>query len=114
MIRTIGVVTVGRSDYGSYVPLLRRIQEHPQLRLQLIVSGAHLLPEFGHTIRVIEADGFSIDAKVETLLASDTPAGIAKSVGLGVIGCADALDRLAPDELIQAEEAAQTHAVWLA
>jgi UDP-hydrolysing UDP-N-acetyl-D-glucosamine 2-epimerase len=34
------------------------------------------------------------------LLASDTPVGVAKSMGLGVIGCADAFDRLKPDLLM--------------
>src|SRR3970282_2082779 len=60
----------------------------------------HLSPEFGLTYKQIEADGFAIDAKVEMLLSSDSPVGIAKSMGLGVIGFADALDRLRPDILV--------------
>jgi UDP-N-acetylglucosamine 2-epimerase (non-hydrolysing)/GDP/UDP-N,N'-diacetylbacillosamine 2-epimerase (hydrolysing) len=60
----------------------------------------HLSPEFGLTYQQIEADGFAIDAKVEMLLSSDSPVGIAKSMGLGVIGFADALDRLKPDILV--------------
>jgi len=60
----------------------------------------HLSPEFGLTFKAIENDGFRIDAKVETLVSSDTPVGTAKSLGLGVIGFADALDKLAPDIVI--------------
>jgi UDP-N-acetylglucosamine 2-epimerase (non-hydrolysing)/GDP/UDP-N,N'-diacetylbacillosamine 2-epimerase (hydrolysing) len=60
----------------------------------------HLSPEFGLTHRQIEADGFTIDAKVEMLLSSDTAVGIAKSMGLGVIGFAQALDDLQPDMLV--------------
>ena len=57
-------------------------------------------PEFGLTYKQIEADGFTIDVKVEMLLSSDSPIGITKSIGLGVIGFADALDRLKPDILV--------------
>ena len=87
-MRTIGVVTVARSDYGIYLPVLRRIQSDSDLRLHLIVSGMHLSPEFGLTVKTIEADGFEIGDRVEMLLSSDSPEGIAKSVGLGTIGFA--------------------------
>jgi len=84
-VRTIGVVSVGRSDYSYYLPILRRIQAEPELRLCLIVGGMHLSPEFGLTVKEIEVDGFLINERVEMLLSSDTPEGIAKSIGLGVI-----------------------------
>ena len=57
----------------------------------------HLSPEFGLTYQQIEADGFTIDYKVETLLSSDTGTAIAKSIGLGTIGFADAFEQLQPD-----------------
>jgi UDP-N-acetylglucosamine 2-epimerase (non-hydrolysing)/GDP/UDP-N,N'-diacetylbacillosamine 2-epimerase (hydrolysing) len=79
---------------------MKEIQEDPDLDLQLIVTGMHLSPEFGLTYRQIEEDGFQINEKVEMLLSSDTPVGIAKSIGLGVIGFADALSRLKPDILV--------------
>lgn len=99
-MRTIGVVTVGRSDYGIYLPILRQIQVDPELRLYLYVSGAHLSPGFGLTVNMILADGFEIDERVEMLLASDTPEGIAKSLGLGLIGFAHAYARFRPDILL--------------
>jgi UDP-N-acetylglucosamine 2-epimerase (non-hydrolysing)/GDP/UDP-N,N'-diacetylbacillosamine 2-epimerase (hydrolysing) len=79
---------------------MRKIQDDPDLELQIIATGMHLSPEFGLTYRVIEEDGFQIDAKVEMLLSSDTAVGVAKSLGLGVIGFAEALDRLWPDLLV--------------
>lgn len=97
--RRICVVTGTRADYGLLYWLLKEIGADPDLDLLLIVTGMHLSPEFGLTQRVIEEDGFGIDAKVEMLLSSDTPVGIAKSIGLGVIGFADALARLNPDIL---------------
>ena len=99
-MRTIGVVTVARSDYGIYLPVLRKIQADPDLRLHLIVSGMHLSPEFGLTVRAIEADGFEVGERVEMLLSSDSPEGIAKSIGLGVIGFAQAYARHCPDMLL--------------
>ena len=99
-MRTIGVVTVGRSDYRIYLPILRRLRAHPDLRLSLVVSGMHLSPEFGATVSAIEADGFEIDERVEMLLASDSPEAIAKSMGLGVIGFAQVFARRRPDILV--------------
>ncbi|NTV49360.1 MAG: UDP-N-acetylglucosamine 2-epimerase (hydrolyzing) [Geobacteraceae bacterium] len=99
-MRKICVVTGTRAEYGLLYWLMKEIQEDTDLQLQLIVTGMHLSPEFGLTYRTIEEDGFIIDAKVEMLLSSDTPVGIAKSIGLGVIGFADALDRLKPDVIV--------------
>jgi GDP/UDP-N,N'-diacetylbacillosamine 2-epimerase (hydrolysing) len=77
-----------------------RIRDDVDLRLQVIATGSHLSPEFGLTIREIESDGFPVDATVEMLLSSDTPVGITKSIGLGVIGFADALHRIQPDLVV--------------
>lgn len=99
-MREIGVVTVARSDYGIYLPVLRRIASEPSLRLRLLVGGSHLAPEFGETWREIERDGFAVDERVEMLLASDRPEGTAKSIGLGVMGFAQVFGRRAPDLLV--------------
>src|SRR4030043_2483513 len=98
--RKICVVTGTRADYGLLYWLMKEIQGDPDLELQLVATGMHLSPEFGLTYRKIEEDGFRINEKVEMLLSSDTPVGIAKSIGLGVIGFADAFDRLKPDILV--------------
>jgi UDP-N-acetylglucosamine 2-epimerase (non-hydrolysing)/GDP/UDP-N,N'-diacetylbacillosamine 2-epimerase (hydrolysing) len=96
MIRRICVVTGTRADYGILHWLLREIDDDPALQLQLVVTGMHLAPEFGDTYRAIEADGFTIAARVDTLLASNTAVGVCKSVGVGVIGFADVLANLRP------------------
>ena len=98
--RTVAVVTGTRADYGLLYGLLREIETREALELQLIVTGMHLSDAFGGTERAIEDDGFTPDARVDMLLGSDTGVGTAKSTGVGVIGCADALDRLRPDVLV--------------
>lgn len=99
-MKKIAVFTGTRAEYGLLYPLLKKLQKESELHLQVIVSGMHLSPQFGETWRTIEDDGFTIDAKVEMLLASDTGCGVAKSMGVGVLGFADALERLSPDCLV--------------
>ena len=89
-MRKIGVVSVARSDYGIYLPLLREMEADPDLQVCLVASGMHLSPEFGLTVRAIEEDGFEIAERVEMLLSSDTPEGVSKSMGLGMVGFAQA------------------------
>lgn len=100
--RRICVVTGSRAEYGILYWLLREIAVDATLELQLVATAMHLSPEFGLTYRQIEKDGFRIDAKVEMLLSSDSAVGIAKSIGIGVGGFADAFDRLKPDLLVLA------------
>jgi UDP-hydrolysing UDP-N-acetyl-D-glucosamine 2-epimerase len=98
--RRICIVTGTRAEYGLLYWLMKEIENDNEFDLQLIVTGMHLSPEFGLTYKVIEEDGFTINEKIEMLLSSDTPAGIAKSIGLGTIGFADAFQRLKPDLLV--------------
>lgn len=99
-MKRIGIMTGTRAEYGLLKSLMQEINKDNDLELYLIVSGMHLSPEFGMTYKEIEGDGFQINAKVEMLLSSDSPAGISKSIGLGVIGFADEFQRADLDMLI--------------
>lgn len=99
-MRKICVITGTRAEYGLLRWIMQGIKDDPELRLQIIATGMHLSPEFGLTYRSIEEDGFHIDRKVEMLTSSDTPVGITKSMGLGMIGFADALNELEPDLIV--------------
>ncbi len=112
--RKIAVVTVARSDYGIYRPLLRRLETAPDLTLQLIVAGMHLAPEFGDTRAEILADGFQPAAEVECCLAGDRPGTLARAMGLGTIGYAQALETLRPDILIVLGDRFEMHAAAVA
>ncbi len=100
MVRKICIVTGSRSEYGLLFWLLKAIKADPAFQLQLIATASHLSHEFGLTYKRILEDGFHIDEKIELLLSSDTAVGITKSIGLGVIGFADAYSRLKPDLVI--------------
>lgn len=100
MKRRVCIVTGTRAEYGLLRHIMVGIRDDDAMELQTIVTGAHLSPEFGLTYREILQDGFSIDRRVEMLLSSDTPSGIAKSMGLGMVGFGDALDNLKPDVLV--------------
>ena len=99
-LKKICVVTGTRAEYGLLRPLIRRFHAAPKVDLQLVVTGMHLSPEFGLTYREIEKGGFTITRKVENLLSSDTPVGMAKATGLGMIGMADAFADLRPDLIV--------------
>ena len=100
MNRRICVVTGTRADYGLLRWVMEGIRQTPDLHLQVVATGMHLSPEFGLTYREIENDGFVIDAKVDMQLESDTPAGLARSMGLGLIGFGEMLERLQPDVML--------------
>lgn len=100
MTRKICVVTGTRAEFGLLRWVMQEVRDTPGLELQVIATGMHLSPEFGLTYREIEQGGFSIDAKVEMLLSADTATGVTKSMGLGLIGFADAYAGLKPDLIV--------------
>jgi UDP-hydrolysing UDP-N-acetyl-D-glucosamine 2-epimerase len=99
-VRSVGVVTVGRSDYGIYRPVLRELALSDGVDVMLFVGGAHLLERFGSTVEEIERDGYPIAARVEMLADDDSPVGVAESIGRGVRAFAEAFERTRPDILL--------------
>jgi GDP/UDP-N,N'-diacetylbacillosamine 2-epimerase (hydrolysing) len=98
--RKVCVITGTRAEYGLLYWLMKEINVQNDLCLQLVVTGMHLSPDFGNTYKQIEDDGFVIDHKVEMLLSSDTSVGITKSMGIAMIGFADAFENLNPDLVV--------------
>jgi UDP-hydrolysing UDP-N-acetyl-D-glucosamine 2-epimerase len=90
--RDIAVVSTSRADFGIYLPVLRRIEESPTLRLRLIAGGAHLSDEFGRTEQEIEAEGFTIHYRIECLRPT-----MAASIAAAVDGMTDVLSDSRPD-----------------
>jgi GDP/UDP-N,N'-diacetylbacillosamine 2-epimerase (hydrolysing) len=100
MKNRVCVITGTRAEYGLLRPLIDKLNNDDELELQLVVTGMHLSPEFGLTYKEIEKDEYKIDEKIEVLLSSDTSVGISKSIGLAIVGFADAFERLKPDMVV--------------
>ncbi|MCW5632646.1 MAG: UDP-N-acetylglucosamine 2-epimerase (hydrolyzing) [Rubrivivax sp.] len=96
----ICVVTGSRAEYGLLQWMLHDLQGDAAFELQLVVTGMHLAPEFGLTVRAIEADGFTITRRVDMLVSGDGAAAICKSTALGLLGLSDALEALTPDAVV--------------
>jgi GDP/UDP-N,N'-diacetylbacillosamine 2-epimerase (hydrolysing) len=99
-MRKICVVTGSRAEYGLLYWLMKEIEQDDGLKLQIVVTGMHLSPEFGSTYQKIKEDGFVIDKKVEMLLSSDSTIGVSKSMGLAQISFSEVFDELNPDILV--------------
>lgn len=99
-MKKICVITGTRAEFGLMRAMLDGLKAAPDVTLQLIVTGAHLVAGHGNTHEEIRAGGFPIDAEVDMLLASDSPRAVGQSMGLGVIGLTTALARLAPDMVV--------------
>lgn len=99
-MKRVCVVTGSRAEYGLLRWVMQGLEDSAVCELQTVVTGMHLSPEFGSTWEAIEADGFAIDWKVEMLLGSDSAVAVTKSMGLAMIGFADAYSQLAPDLVV--------------
>lgn len=110
MTRRVGVVSVARSDYGIYRPLLRRLADAADFDLALIAAGMHLMPEFGSTVEEIRTDGFTPAAEVGLDLRGDTPLAIARAMGAGTARFAEAYERLGLDLLFVLGDRYEMHA----
>lgn len=100
MKRKIAVVTTSRADYSLLYWPLRDMHSHADIDLRIIALGPHLSPEFGCTIREIEKDGFTVDARIECLMSSDSDVGMAKTIGVATLSLADYLGQLRPDLIV--------------
>ncbi len=106
MPRRLAIVTTGRADYGILVPVLRAADAHPGLAPEVYATGAHLSRPHGHTIDRIEADAWTIGARVhsEPLDGEGNPPGhpdaaddMPRKTARAVTGFAEAFIARRPD-----------------
>lgn len=110
-MKKISILTATRAEYGLLKPIIKKLNEISYFDVRIVVTGAHLSPEFGLTYKEIEEDGIAIDKKIEILLSSDTPSAISKSMGLAMVSFADYFNDLNPDMLIVLGDRYETLAV---
>ncbi|MFH0878794.1 MAG: UDP-N-acetylglucosamine 2-epimerase [Lentisphaerota bacterium] len=99
-MRTIAVITCGRSDYGIYRPLLRRLVATPGLKLFLVATGTHYSAAHGRPVRRILADGFKVGARVDLLPRGDSAAHMVDAMGRGLRRFSVLFQRHRPDILL--------------
>lgn len=100
MNRKIAVLTVGRSDFGRYHPVLRALRDYADVALRVLATGAHFSPAFGNSVSEIIDAGFAMEPGLEMSLASDSPASVGKAIGLGTLSLAQAFAVDRPDLLV--------------
>lgn len=100
MKKKICIFTGGRQEYGILRPLLQELKNSKKIDLKIVAAGMHLSNEFGLTYKEIIKDGFKIYDKIETILSSDTPVSISKSMGILMNSFSETLQRLKPDFLV--------------
>ena len=98
--KRIAVVTGTRAEYGLLTSTMRAIQAERRLQLQLVVTGMHLLRKFGHTVKLIERDGWPISARVRMQDGSDSPLDQANGLSRGVAGIARFVESAATDVVV--------------
>lgn len=113
-MKRVCILTATRAEYGLLKPIIDKLNRTEEFEIRLVVTGAHLSPEFGLTYQEIENDGYAIDEKIEILLSADTSSSISKSMGLAMISFADYFSRIKPDMLIVLGDRYETLAVSIA
>ncbi len=99
-VRKILYVSGSRADYGPARDLLRRIANHPNFELSLLVTAMHLKPEHGTTVMEIERDGFHIAARIESGADDGSLVAMSTFVGRAMMEMAEVIEREAPDILL--------------
>lgn len=98
--RTIAIFTGNRAEYGLQYPILRAVNLHPDLDYKLLVSGAHLDSNFGHTLDEIRNDGFRIDSEIKITMDAGSLYSTAQAIGTGVLEISNALAKIKPDIMV--------------
>ncbi|WP_313803848.1 UDP-N-acetylglucosamine 2-epimerase [Flavobacterium sp.] len=112
--RKIAVVITARPSYSRVKTVLKAIQEHEQLELQLIVAASALLDRYGSAVNYIEKDGFPIAARVFNVLEGENLTAAAKTTGIGILELSTVFDNLKPDIVVTVADRFETMATAIA
>lgn len=113
-MRKICVVVASRANYSSVKSVMRAVQTHPDLELQIVVGASALLDRYGYLLKILDNDGFKPNAKVYMLIEGETPTTMAKSTGLGLLELPTIFENLQPDIVLTVGDRFETMATTLA
>ena len=111
---TIAILTATRAEYGLLSPIIKRMLQDDDINAKVLVTGAHLSPEFGFTYKEIEEDGVIIDKKIEILAKGDTGAAVSQTMGKALIKFGEYFECERPDALLVLGDRYETLAVCIA
>jgi UDP-hydrolysing UDP-N-acetyl-D-glucosamine 2-epimerase len=112
--KKICVVVASRANLARITTVLEAIRDHPMLELQVIAAASALLERFGNTVKMLEAAGFTPDAKIHFIIEGQTPTTMAKSTGLGLLELPTVFERLEPDIVVTVADRFETIATAIA
>jgi UDP-hydrolysing UDP-N-acetyl-D-glucosamine 2-epimerase len=112
--KKVCVVIASRANLARITTVLEAVRDHPALELQVIAAASVLLERFGSAVNVLEAAGFTPDAKIPFIIEGQTPATMAKSTGLGLLELPTALERLEPNIVVTVADRFETIATAIA
>lgn len=108
------MVITARPSYSRIKTVLKAIQKHPSLELQLVVAASALLDRYGSAVNYITADGFEIAAKVFNVLEGENLTAAAKTTGIGILELSTVFDNLSPDIVVTVADRFETMATAIA
>lgn len=100
MKRKICVVITARPSYSRVKTVLNAIMNHKALDLQLVVAGSALIKRYGNAVKVIEDDGFKVDAKVYNVLEVENETSMAKTTSIAILELSNVFYNLKPDAVL--------------
>lgn len=113
-MRKICVVITARPSYARVKTVLKAIEEHIDLELQLVLAGSALLDRYGNASKVIEKDGFEVIEKIYNILEGETPTSMAKTTGIAIMELSTTFYNLKPDIVITIADRFETIATSIA
>jgi UDP-hydrolysing UDP-N-acetyl-D-glucosamine 2-epimerase len=113
-MRKIAIFVGSRANYSSIKAVMRAVQNHPNLELQLIVGASAILDRFGAVVEVIRADGFEPVAKINMMIEGENLTTMAQSTGLGLLNLPPVFEHLQPDIVVTVGDRFETMATAVA
>lgn len=99
MKRKILYISGTRADYGLMRSVLRSIYNHPDLSLDIVVTGMHLMEEFGNTLEEIKEDEFRYHI-IDVQNKDDTKEAMAIFIGKFIQELVPVVHHLQPDIIL--------------
>ena len=114
MPRKVCVVVASRANYARVKSVMKAVQEHPELELQVVAGASLVLERFGNAVDVMSLDGFVPDATIRFIIEGETPATMAKSTGLALLELPTVFELLKPDMVVTVADRFETIATAIA